>query len=115
MVDGEFLPGFVLYGVLVGDSRYVKHQLNLKVQEVGGDVEQVLKVLQGEGHAIWTVARSSTIMKLDYHLALCYPTDMAEAAREMDKLLYKMVDSSSDLSIPRVNEGRGWSVACRFQ
>ena len=24
-------------------------------------------------------------MKLDYHLSLCYPSDMAEAAKEMDK------------------------------
>ena len=81
VVDGEFLPGFMMYGIPIGDRRYVKHQLALKVQGVGKEVEQVLKVLQGEGQAIWTVARSSTLMKLDYHLALCYPTDMVEACR----------------------------------
>ena len=53
------------------------------------------------------------MMKLDYHLAMCFPSDVAEAAREMDKLLYKMVESSADLSIPRVNEGRG--VECCLQ
>ena len=49
MVGDEFLPGFMLYGIPIGDSRYVKHQLNMKVQEVAREVEQVLEVLQGEG------------------------------------------------------------------
>ena len=113
MADGQFLPGFMLYGIPVGDSRYVKHHLRLKVEEVGREVEQILAVLKGEGQAIWTVARASTIMKLDYHLALCYPTDMAEAAKEMDKLLYNMLESASGLFIPKVDEGRG--VECFLQ
>ena len=91
----------------------MKHQLALKVQGVGKEVEQVLKVLQGEGQAIWTVARSSTLMKLDYHLALCYPTDMVEAAIEMDRLLRTILECSSTLSIPKVDEGRG--VECCLQ
>ena len=66
VVDGVFLPGFVMYGIPIGDSRFVKHKLALKVQEVTREVEQVLTVLQGEGQAIWSVIRSSTIMKLDY-------------------------------------------------
>ena len=73
VVDGVFLPGFVMYGIPIGDSSFVKHKLALKVQEVAREVDQVLTVLQGEGQAIWSVIRSSTIMKLDYHLALCYP------------------------------------------
>ena len=75
MVGDEFLPGFTLYGIPIGDSRYVKHHLHLKVQEVAREVEQVQRVLQGEGQAIWTILRSSTLMKLDYHLSLCYPSD----------------------------------------
>ena len=60
MVVGDFLPGFVLYyDIHVVDFRYIK-QLYLK----------------GEGWAIWTVARASTIMKLDN--TLC---DLAEASR----------------------------------
>ena len=90
VVGGEFLSGFVLYGIPVGESRFVKHHLSLKVEEVAREVREVLEVLQGEGQAIWTVLRSSTIMKLDYHMALCYPTDMAEAAKEMDRLLFTL-------------------------
>ena len=71
------------------------------------EVEQTVKVLEGEGHAIWTIARSSTAMKLDYHLSLCYPTDMEVAAREMDSLLWFMLQKAAGFSIPRVDEGRG--------
>ena len=46
-------------------------------------------------------------MKLDYHLALCYPSDIAEAAAEMDQLLYTMLESATGLAIPRVDQGRG--------
>ena len=63
--------------------------------------------MQGEGQAIWTVLRSSTLMKLDYHLSLCYPSDMAEAAAEMDQLLYTMLEGATGLAIPRVEQGRG--------
>ena len=67
----------------------------------------MLKVFQGEGQAIRTVVRSSTIMKLDYHLALCYPYDMKEATMEMDRLLKTMLECASGFSIPRLDEGRG--------
>ena len=107
VVGDEFLSGFVLYGVPVGEPRFVQHQLSLKVQDVAREVQEVLEVLQGEGQAIWTVIRSSTIMKLDYHLSLCYPSDMAEAASEMDQLLHNMLECATDLTIPRSDMGRG--------
>ena len=59
------MPGFVLYGILVGEARFVKHHLSRKVQEVAREIQQTLEVLQGEGQAIWKVIRSSTIMKMD--------------------------------------------------
>ena len=107
MVGEEFLPGFVLYGIPIGDTRFVKQKLSLKVEEIARDANQMLTVLQGEGQAIWSVIRSSSIMKLDYHLALCYPSDMAEAAAEMDRLLYTMLETATDLNIPTRDHGRG--------
>ena len=98
LLDGTFQPGFILYGIPVGTPAYVRHHLGLKVQEVAGEVEQVLNVLEGEGQAIWTIARASTVMKLDYHLSLCYPSDMEEAAREMDRRSSTMND---DMTIYR--------------
>ena len=35
LVNDEFLPGFVIYGIPVGDSRYVKHELAKKVKHCG--------------------------------------------------------------------------------
>ena len=46
-------------------------------------------------------------MKLDYRLSLCYPSDMEVAAREMDSLLWFMLQKAAGFSIPRVDEGRG--------
>ena len=66
-----------------------------------------MRVLEGEGQAIWTIARSSTATKLDFHLSLCYPSDMAETARQMDSLLMSMLNSATGLTIPMVEEGRG--------
>ena len=105
IVQGQFLPGFMCYGIPIGTPSYVKHQLSLKVQEVAREVDQVVKVLEGEGQAIWTIARSSTAMKLDYHLALCYPSDMVEAAKEMDRILGAMLHSATGFAIPMVDEG----------
>ena len=107
MVEGQFLPGFMCYGIPIGTSGYVKHHLSLKVQEVATEVQEIVKVLEGEGQAIWTIARSSTATKLDYHLSLCYPSDMAEAARQMDSQLISMLNSATGLTIPMVEEGRG--------
>ena len=107
MVNGEFLSGYLCYGIPVGIPAYVRHQLSVKVQEVGRELGEIVRVLEGEGQSIWTIARASTAMKLDYHLALCYPTDMEEASRQMDDILWSMVEKAAGVSIPRVEEGRG--------
>ena len=78
-------------------------------------MRELLEVLQGEGQAIWTVLRSSTIMKLDYHLALCYPSDMAEAASEMDNLLYNMLEGPLTWTSPGWTWEEGLSAAPSFQ
>ena len=102
MVDQEFCPGFLCYGIPIGTPAYVRHELSLKIQEVAREVEQIVKVLDQEGQSIWTIARSSTATKLDYHVTLCYPTDMEAAAREMDDLLWVMLEKAAGFSIPRV-------------
>ena len=106
-VGDQFLPGFLCYGIPVGSPGYVRHQLSLKVQDIGREVEMSLKVLENEGHAVWTIARSSTATKLDYHLSLVYPTDMEAAAKEMDNLLWHMLEKAAGFCIPRVDQGRG--------
>ena len=107
MVEGHFQPGFMCYGIPIGTPGYVKHQLSLKVQEVAKEVQEIVKVLEGEGQAMWTIARSSTAMKLDYQLSLCYPSDIREAAIDMDNLLSSMLKSAAGLNVPMLDEGRG--------
>ena len=107
MVEEQFLPGFMCYGIPIGSPEYVKHQLSLKVQEVAKEVEEIVRVLEGEGQAIWTIARSSTATKMDYHLSLCYPSDMVEAAMEIDRILLSMVQKATCLAIPMVDQGMG--------
>jgi hypothetical protein len=59
VMAGEYLSGFDLYGIPIGESRFVKHPMSLKIAEVAKEVREVLEVLPGEGHAIWTVLRSA--------------------------------------------------------
>ena len=70
-VDNYFRPGFVLYGIPIGDPRFVKHHLGLKVKDISKQVDEFLEVLQDEGPVIWTVLKSSIVMKMDYQLAFC--------------------------------------------
>ena len=77
-MEGVFQPDFICYGIPVGSKSYVKHHLSLKVQEVTREVGEVLTTL-GRPSGRWP--GSSPLMKLDYHISLCYPSDMAEAAR----------------------------------
>ena len=79
------------YGSPVGTKEYVQHQLFNKVKEIASEIEQIVKVMDGEGQAMWTIARSSSAMKLDYHLSLCYPSDVEIAAKEMDSQLWKLL------------------------
>jgi hypothetical protein len=67
MVDGWFLPGSLCFGIPVENPGYVLQELSVKVQEV---VKQIVIVIEGEGQAFWTIARSITAKKLDYHLSL---------------------------------------------
>ena len=52
MVDQEFCPGFLCYGIPIGTPAYVRHELSLKIQEVASEVEQIVKVLDQEGQSI---------------------------------------------------------------
>ena len=49
----------------------------------------------------------SKVTKLEYHIALCHPTDMERAAKEMDSYLWTMLERAAGLSIPRWEGGRG--------
>ena len=87
-VDGVFRPGFLCYGIPVGDDKYIRFMLEEKVKEVKNEVDLVKDLLGPEdGQAVWTILHCSLAQKLDYHLSLCYPSDIAGAAKELDSVL----------------------------
>ena len=106
-VGEQWLSGFLCYGIPVGTSEYVKHQLCDKVQEVRSEVDRVKDVLgEGDGQAIWSILKCSIAQKLDWHLSLCYPSDISEAAGELDRVLWDLLEYATKLHIPRGK--RGW-------
>ena len=66
-----------------------------------------------DGQAIWVILKCSLAQKLDWHLSLSYPTDIIEAAIEMDSILWDLLQHATKLHIPRVEEGLG--VECVLQ
>ena len=108
LVNGQFEPGFVCYGVPVGTEKYVNHMMNLKVEEVSSGAKNSCKVLGGEKQALWTVLRMSLSQQLDYWLQLCYPSQVLAAARKMDQVLWDVLEMTASTHIPRVDEGQAW-------
>ena len=56
---------------------------------------------------MWGVLNSSLAHKLDWHLTLCYPSDIKEAAQRLDNIFWSVLESMSRCSIPR---GHGQAV-----
>ena len=49
----------------------------------------------------------------DWHLTLCYPSDISAAAAELDSVLWNMLEYATKLHIPKGEEGLG--VECSLQ
>ena len=70
----------LVYGVPVGSDPYVHYMLKVKIEEVTRQAERVQEVLAGESQAMWSILQLSLAQKLDWHLSLCYPSDILTAA-----------------------------------
>ena len=69
-VGDVWCPGFLCYGIPVGDSWYVQHMLNENVQEIKKEVVRVKAMLvEEDSQAIWTILHCSLSQKLDCHLS----------------------------------------------
>ena len=44
----------IFEGLKFGTAGYVRHELSFKVKEVAIEVSQIVKVMKGEGQAVWT-------------------------------------------------------------
>ena len=62
---------------------------------------------------LWSILKCSLAQKLDWHLSLCYPSDISAAAAELDSALWDMLEHATKLHIPKGEEGLG--VECTLQ
>ena len=107
MVDGQFQPGFICYGIPVGSDAYVRHTLWDKAREVERDVTKVVDTLTEDNQALWVALHRSLAHKMDYHLALCYPSDILLVAQHLDAVLWSAMERAAGQHIPRREEGLG--------
>ena len=62
-IDGEFMRGFMCYGIPLGTEKFVTHMLKLKAGEIAADANKTIEVLSGDRQALWSVLRLSTLAK----------------------------------------------------
>ena len=82
--------------------------LNQKAVEVVKAVEDVCRVLGEEKQSLWLVLHRSLQHKRDYHLALCYPSDIVPTAAYLDNIMWGVMERCVDQKIPRREEGAGF-------
>ena len=71
----------------MGTDAFVKQALENKATDVKRDMEQVSKILAKDSQALWVALHRSLAHKMDYHLSLCYPSDILPAAEYLDNIL----------------------------
>ena len=59
MVDDEFQPGFLCYGVPIGTDKYVSTMLDLQLDEMEGEIHKMQEVLEPSRQSMWALLRSS--------------------------------------------------------
>ena len=103
-VDGEFLGGYLCYGIPVGCDQYVRHMLAQKVEEVAIKAERAVKVLAGERQSLWAVLKWSVTQQMDYWLQLSYPSDMSAAGAGLDRKIWRVLEATIGSKIPEGTE-----------
>ena len=54
-VGGQFLPGFMCYGIPIGTDNYVRFKLQEKAKEIAADAEKTVRLLSGDKQALWNM------------------------------------------------------------
>ena len=108
VVEEQWLAGFMCYGVAIGSPEYVEYILGEKVEELRGDVDKVMALLEDHHHAAWVLLSTSFSQQLDYLLTLQYPSDMEGPARNMEAKLWEVLEHlAGQPRIPQGEEGLG--------
>ena len=91
MVDDEFQPGFLCYGVPIGTDKYVSTMLDLQLDEMEGEIHKMQEVLEPSRQSMWALLRSSICQRLDFWLTMVYPSQMEKCAERMDNLIINAI------------------------
>ena len=109
MVGETWHPGFTCYGVEIGSPGFVKHMLRQRLMRLEGEIDNIMSLLKNDKQAAWVVLSSSLAHTLDYTLTLQYPSDVLEAAAQLDaKLWISLEQLAGQPRIPRGDEGLGF-------
>ena len=106
--EAGWVPGFVCYGIPIGSKEYVHYKLQEKAEEVAKEVEEISDILAGDSQALWVTLHRSMAHKMDYHLSLCYPSDIRPVMEFLDEVLWSMLEKAAGQQIPRTNQGLGY-------
>ena len=107
-VEGNFEPGFVLYGVPVGSDAYCSFKLMQIAKTIKEDAQKTSNLLSSDRQALWSALRCSIAHRFDYWLQLSYPSVVAPVARWLDEELWKILETAFGFHIPKVAEGKEW-------
>ena len=106
-VDGEFLRGFLCFGVPIGSEAYVTHKLQEQANEIIKDGERARQVLGSNYQSLWSTLRLSIANRFQYWMQLTPPSICEPVARELDNALWNILEASSGFKIPRGGEEGG--------
>ena len=107
VVAGVFEPGFDCYGIPLGTDAYVGQALWEKALEVKRDIDQVAHTLSQDSQALWVALHRSLAHKLDYHISLCYPSDILPMAEFLDTVAWSLFERAVGQHVPQQKEGLG--------
>ena len=65
-IDGNYEPGFLIYGAPVGSDAYCAYQLQKIAEGIVSDAQQTVELLAGERQSLWSALRCSIVHRFDY-------------------------------------------------
>ena len=107
LINQNWVPGFVCYGVAIGSTEFVKAFLSEKVDTLIGEIDKVMDLLKGDNQSAWILLSTALSQQLDYSLALQYPSDILESANLLDARLWSALEQVCGQHIPKTDEGLG--------
>ena len=107
IVDGEFLRGFICFGIPLGSDAFISHKLEEQANEIIDDAEKAKEVLSSDYQSLWTALRLSISTRFQYWMQLTPPSLCEPVARGLDNALWSILEAACGFKIPRGEEEGG--------